>query len=84
MHGDVCGPGANMPAPPVDTLDTACARHHVCNLRLWTVAEQAIEGPSQPEGFRRVAALLVSGAGRLPSMPLGALTVAALSTNMEP
>lgn len=84
VHGNGCGPSANTPAPPVDTPDTVCGRLEVCNLRLWMDAEQVIEGPRHPEGFRRVAGLIASGAGRLPSVPLGTLTAAAVPTNMVP
>lgn len=79
-------------AGPAPTRRRPARRHTGHRLRpprrlqpaLWMDAEQMIEGPRQPEGFRRSAGLIASGAGRLPSEPLGTLTAAAVCTNMMP
>ena len=78
FHGNYCGPGNNAPAPPIDALDAACARHDACspnsgpatkacNLRLQRDAEAISRDPRQPNDLRTIAGFVSMGASMMMS-----------------
>lgn len=80
VHGNYCGPGNNAPAPPIDALDAACARHddctpdgglpsRSCNARLAAEAGWISRDPYQDPGVRSAAGLVAGVAGLIPSEP---------------
>lgn len=80
FHGNYCGPGNKAPAPPIDALDAACARHDgcspaggpapkACNLRLQRDAEAVSHDPHQSSDLRTLAGFVSVGASMMASAP---------------
>jgi tRNA(fMet)-specific endonuclease VapC len=80
FHGNYRGLGNNVPLPPIDALDAACARHNACtpagglpsvscNLRLHREADRIARDPRMPDDVRALAGLIAAGASLFPFDP---------------
>lgn len=94
IHGNYCGTGNNAPLPPIDALDTSCARHDACtpngalpskacNLRLQREAEAVSRDPRQTSELRTMAGFVSVGASMMASKQQPTKSLAATSAAFD-